>query len=234
MTDDTPSMEELGGKGQRLDRRLFGQLQAFTGCRDAAALAGPLRESGLDAVLYSDVNDPLGVGLFVMAEDPALFAGRVRALLGRDPFGSLHRRAGLTMFGKTYGTGREPDLEFALLKKPLQTALNPAWPWAVWYPLRRRPEFAVLPPGDQGRILGEHAMVGIAYGKADLAHDIRLACYGLDRHDNEFVIGLVGKELAPLSRIVQDMRKTEQTSKYIERLGPFFVGRTVWQSPRPA
>lgn len=224
-------MEELGGKGQRLDRRLFGQLQVFTGCRDAGAPAAALRESRLDSVLYADVNDPLGVGLFVMAEDPAVFTDRVRALLGREPFAPLRRRPGLTMFGKTYGTGREPDLEFALLRKPLQTALNPAWPWAIWYPLRRKPEFAILPPGDQGRILGEHAMLGIAYGKADLAHDVRLSCYGLDREDNEFVIGLVGKELAPLSRIVQDMRKTEQTSKYIERLGPFFVGRAVWQSP---
>jgi hypothetical protein len=27
------------------------------------------------------------------------------------------------------------------------------------------------------------------------------------------------------------MRKTQQTSLYLERLGPFFVGRAVWQSP---
>ena len=229
MTNDLPSMDELGGKGQRLDRRLFGQLQAFTGCRDAGALLGPLKESGLDAVLYADVNDPLGVAVFARAEAPPESPGRVRALLGREPFASLRPRPGLTMFGKTYGTGREPDLEFALLKKPLQTALNPSWPWAIWYPLRRKPEFAVLPAGDQGRILGEHAMLGIAYGKADLAHDVRLSCYGLDREDNEFVIGLMGAQLAPLSRIVQDMRKTEQTSKYIERLGPFFVGRVIWR-----
>jgi hypothetical protein len=26
------------------------------------------------------------------------------------------------------------------------------------------------------------------------------------------------------------MRKTQQTSLYLERLGPFFVGRAVWQS----
>ena len=39
------------------------------------------------------------------------------------------------------------------------------------------------------------------------------------------------KELFPLSAIVQTMRKTQQTSLYLERLGPFFVGRAVWQSP---
>jgi len=26
------------------------------------------------------------------------------------------------------------------------------------------------------------------------------------------------------------MRKTQQTSLYLERLGPFFVGRALWQS----
>ena len=62
------------------------------------------------------------------------------------------------------------------------------------------------------------------------AADIRLACFGLDRLDNEFVIGLVGPELHALSRLIQDMRKTQQTGKYIESLGPFFVGKVHWQS----
>ena len=44
------------------------------------------------------------------------------------------------------------------------------------------------------------------------------------------MVGLLGKELFPLSAIVQAMRKTQQTSLYLERLGPFFVGRVVWQS----
>jgi hypothetical protein len=30
---------------------------------------------------------------------------------------------------------------------------------------------------------------------------------------------------------VQAMRKTQQTALYLERLGPFFVGRAIWQSP---
>ena len=34
----------------------------------------------------------------------------------------------------------------------------------------------------------------------------------------------------PLSAVVQTMRKTQQTSLYLESLGPFFVGRVVWQS----
>ena len=108
--------------------------------------------------------------------------------------------------------------------------MNPAWPWAVWYPLRRRGSFAKLPAEDQRAILMEHGTIGRAFGEADLGHDIRLACYGLDPADNDFVIGLVGKDLHPLSVLVQTMRKTRQTSEFIERLGPFFVGRAVWRS----
>ena len=37
-------------------------------------------------------------------------------------------------------------------------------------------------------------------------------------------------EFRPLSAIVQVMRKTQQTSLYLDRLGPFFVGRAVWQT----
>src|SRR5438094_866894 len=66
---------------------------------------------------------------------------------------------------------------------------------------------------------------------ADAAHDIRVSCYGLDQDDNEFIIGLIGKDLTPLSQCVQEMRKTQQTAKYIKKLGPFFVGKVFWQSP---
>jgi chlorite dismutase len=44
------------------------------------------------------------------------------------------------------------------------------------------------------------------------------------------VIGVLGKELYPLSALIQAMRKTKQTSQYLESLGPFFVGKVIWQS----
>ena len=135
------------------------------------------------------------------------------------------------MIGRTYSSGFEPDLEDWLLGRPRRTVLNPAWPWAIWYPLRRTGAFAKLSAQEQGAILREHGTIGRAYGDADLAHDIRLACHGLDAHDNDFLIGLVGKELQPLSHLVQAMRKTAQTSEYMASLGPFFVGHAVWQSP---
>jgi chlorite dismutase len=38
---------------------------------------------------------------------------------------------------------------------------------------------------------------------------------------------LIGKELFPLSAVVQAMRRTQQTSLYLDRLGPFFIGRKI-------
>ena len=38
-------------------------------------------------------------------------------------------------------------------------------------------------------------------------------------------IWLIGPALHPLSAIVERMRKTKQTSLYLEKLGPFFIGR---------
>ena len=219
------------GAPQTSEKRLFFQLQVYTGCTQPKALIEALQDSYLEAVLYLDVNDPQGVGVLFMSEDPSVFTEQVRALLNSVSFQSLKRRPELTMTGRTYSSGREADLEDWLLRKPKRNALNPQLPWALWYPLRRKSEFELLPKEEQGKMLYEHAKIGMSYGQAGLAHDIRLACHGLDQNDNEFLLGLVSPELYPLSRLVQDMRKTQQTAKYIENLGPFFVGKVLWQSP---
>ena len=227
-------VREHGSGDQACDRRLFVQLQVFTGCRDAKPLVRALEVSGLEAVLYQDLNDPRGVGVLGMSEDPAFFVGAFRELFNAPSFDELPIKAELTMVGRTYASGFESDLDDWLVGRPRRTSLNPAWPWAVWYPLRRTGSFARLTPQEQGLIIREHSVIGRAYGEADLVHDIRLACHGLDAHDNDFVIGLVGKELHPLSHIVQRMRTTVQTSQYLQTLGPFFIGHAVWQSPMPA
>jgi len=223
---------ERGANGQSLDRRLFMQLQVFGGCSEPKALAGALERSQIEAVLYADLQDARGVGVLSFAEDPAFFVTRLRELLAAEPFASLDHKPEFAMIGRSYSSGFEQDLEDWLLRRPRRTVLNPAWPWAVWYPLRRTGAFSKLPAQEQGAILREHGTIGRAYGDADLAHDIRLACHGLDAHDNDFLIGLVGKELQPLSHLVQTMRKTVQTSEYMASLGPFFVGHAIWQSPQ--
>lgn len=219
------------GAPQTSEKRLYVQLQVFTGCPNPHLCIKALEASDLETVLYADVNDPQGIGLLFMTEDPSVFTREIRSLLNAEPFASLKLKPEMTMIGRTYAAGREPDLEDWILKKPRRNALNKDWPWAIWYPLRRKPEFELLTKEEQGKILFEHAKIGMRYGQADFAHDIRLACYGLDSHDNEFVLGLLGRELYPLSRVVQDMRKTQQTAKYMQSLGPFFIGRTLWQSP---
>lgn len=218
------------GEKQFMNRRLFFQLQVFTGCIDTSPLIETLKASGLEAVLYKDVNDARGVGVLFMEEDPEIFVTKGRDVLNTEAFRELEAKPEFTMLGRTYGIGREQDLEDFILKKPKRNALNPDLKWAVWYPLRRKPEFALLDKVEHGRILGEHAVLGMSYAAAGLAWDVRLACHGIDKNDNEFVIGLLGPNLHPLSKIVQDMRKTQQTSKYIQNLGPFFVGHVAWQS----
>ena len=219
------------GEPQRSNERLFMQLLAFGGCRETAPLIDALGASGLTAALYEDLNDPWGVALLTVTREPAALLEGARNLLRRAPFDTLAQKPEFTMLGRTYSIGYEMDLEEVLVDRPLRTVLNPLWRWAVWYPLRRSGRFAQLPNEEQRVILAEHGAIGMTFGAADYAHDIRLACHGLSKDDNDFVVGLLGKELYPLSAIVQTMRKTQQTSLYLERLGPFFVGRAIWQSP---
>jgi len=232
---EAPDISEKGGikngQPQRSNERLFMQILAFGGCRETEPLVTALAASGLTGALYEDVNDPRGVALLTVASRPDIFLEDLRKLLSFAPFDALALKPEYTMLGRTYSLGYEPDLKEALLDRPRRTVLNPSWRWAVWYPLRRSGRFAQLPAEEQRVILAEHGTIGMSFGAGDYAHDIRLACHGLDKDDNDFVVGLLGKELYPLSAIVQAMRKTQQTSLYLERLGPFFVGRAVWQSP---
>ena len=224
------------GKPQVLETRLFMQLLVF----DCALERDPVQaldriESELaarrvGAVLYEDVNAPRGIGVLTWTEDPAHFVTRVRPALTAAGEG-LALRPDHAMLGRTYATGYEPDLRFWLLERPVTTACNAQWPWAVWYPLRRSGAFNRLEGREQAAILKEHGAIGRAYGAQDLVHDIRLACFGLDVHDNDFVIGLCGKELQPLSHVVQAMRKTRQTAEFMAQMGPFFVGHVARRLP---
>lgn len=218
------------GETTSLDRRLYMQLHAFGGAKDTGELVSALDSAGVEGVLYEDVHDPTGVALLTLSEDPGAFVGDLRGFLQAMPFAELERKPELTMLGRTYAIGYEQDLEETLVERPRRRVLDPALPWAIWYPLRRAGSFERLSREEQNQVLMEHGGVGMAFGRAGLGYDIRLACHGLDRADNDFVVGLLGPELHPLSIIVQRMRKTKQTSLHLERLGPFFVGRVAWQS----
>lgn len=229
-TPEPPDIAEKGARDQRSDTRLFFQLLCFTACTDAAPVIDAVKAANLPTVVYQNLNDPLGIGVLTFSKNPDDFLGPVRNLFQQKPFTSLAPVHDLTMFGRTYSIGYEHDLDETLLHRPARTALNPEWPWAIWYPLRRSGAFNQLPRGEQNNILKEHGTIGMAFGSADYAHDIRLACHGLDKNDNDFVIALTGKDLHPLSAIIQTMRKTKQTSLYLTHLGPFFTAKAIYQS----
>ncbi len=233
----TPKPLDLSEKGRTengepdtLDRRLFMQFLAYGNCRDTRPLVRALMEDGIRGVLYHDVNDPNGVGLLTFSEDPAHFTETVHAFLRRPPFEELVPKPEYTMFGRTYAIGYEKNLEDVLIDRPQRRVCDAERPWAVWYPLRRSGAFEQLPAERQHAILMEHGGVGRAFSEAGYVRDIRLACHGLDKNDNDFITALIGKDLFPLSATIQRMRSTIQTSQYLVHLGPFFVGKVARQA----
>lgn len=232
-----PATLDLSEKGKTkegevisLDRRLFMQFLAYGGCADTGSLVEALAEAGIEAALYTDINDPQGVGLLTFSEDAGAFVTQIRQFLNRPPFSALTPKPEYTMLGRTYSLGYEPDLQETLIDRPRRKVLDPAWAWVIWYPLRRVKTFETLSEKEQQIILREHGGIGFTFGKAGYATDIRLACHGLDKQDNDFVIGVLAHELYPASAVIQAMRKTKQTSQYLESLGPFFIGKVIWQS----
>src|SRR5262245_7806034 len=117
---EPPDLSEKGGmkngQPQRSDERLFMQLLTFGGCADARPLAAALDRSGISGVLYEDVNDPRGVALLTLDEDPNVFVDRVRPMLNSVAFGGLVQKPEYTMLGRTYSIGYEPDLKEVLIE----------------------------------------------------------------------------------------------------------------------
>src|SRR5262249_23552037 len=147
-------VNEYGGKRdgvrQSMNRRLFMQLLVFDAppgaepgavAQHAAAL---LRKERIPGVVYADAMDPRGLGLLSWGEDPARFVREVRPLFATDALRNAAIRPGWTMFGRTYSTGHEPDLEHAMLRRAVNNVMNEDYPWHVWYPLRRSGAFAKL------------------------------------------------------------------------------------------
>ena len=226
------------GQPQDSSRRLFVQLVALDCPRVAdpdaigKTLFASLREQALTGVVYADMHHPWGLALVVIDESPDRLVMQLRAALAtRGLPDTLRVRGEYAMLGRTYSSGFEVDLEDWLVHRPRRTLLDPANNFGVWYPLRRKGGFERLEPAEKGAILREHGGIGRAYGEQNLAHDIRLSCHGLDPNDNDFVIGLLGAELHPLSHVVQAMRRTRQTAEHMERMGPFFVGRVLYRTP---
>lgn len=220
-------VREHGGQGAASDRRLLMQLAVFTGCDDPQPVVAAAQASGLDVVVYADAHDPQGVALLWSSEHDDDLVGPWRELLRHPSIAALAPQPEMTMTGRTYALGYETDLDEVLIDRPRTRMTDDALAWCVWYPLRRRASFERLPADEKRAILAEHGKIGMSFGAAGHAHDIRLAAHGLNRQDSDFVVGLLGPKLAPLSVLVQRMRATRQTAEHLESLGPFFVGKKL-------
>ena len=216
------------GAPMSLDRRLFMQFMAFRhGNREH--LINRLKSEQLQAVVYQDINDANGFGVMAFCEDPTYIVDRIQPLFRESEQTGLEQKHDFTMLGRTYSIGYENDLEEVLLTRSGRRVCDPETPWAVFYPVRRSGRFERESREEQRKMLMEHGGIGHAFGRAGFATDIRLAGHGLNQDDNDFIVGLLGKELFPLSALVQRMRRTRQTSEFIESMGPFFVGKAVYQ-----
>jgi chlorite dismutase len=228
-----PDLRERGrlkdGTAIFSSRRLWIQFLAFGGCRDVAPLREALEASGQTAALYADLNDSQGVGLVRMHEDPEFFVSQGREFLNTSVFADLLPKPELTMTGRTYAVGYENDLDEVLVQRPQGRILDPSLGWAIWYPVKRTKAFEALAEADKHTVMMDHGDIGKRFGKAGMAHDIRLASHGLDFNDNDFVIGILSADLAAGSLVVQAMRKSLQTMHHLEALGPFFTGRVLGQ-----
>ena len=234
-TDKTaPDLRERGrakdGSPVYSSRRLWVQFLAFGDCPSTAAVRRDLAESGLAAALYADLSDPRGIGLIWMHEDPAFFTGSGRDFLNSSAFAGLALKPEFCMTGRSYAVGYEADLDDVLVNRPRGRILDPLNAWAIWYPVRRSKAFESLPEDERHRVLMDHGDIGKSFGKAGLAQDIRLACHGVDKLDNDFVIGVLAAELAACSLVVQAMRHSLQTMHHLDGLGPFFAGKVLFQS----
>ena len=216
------------GEATSLDRRLFMQLQAFGGARTPRRCSRRSRPRASKGCSTRTPTIPTGVALLTLSESRTRSSRSCADFLQAAPFSELEPKPELTMLGRTYAIGARAGSRRDARRAPARPRARPELRWAIWYPLRRAGSFEQLTRKEQNTILMEHGGVGMAFGRAGLGYDIRLACHGLDKLDNDFVVGLLGPELHPLSIIVQRMRKTRQTSLHLERLGPFFVGRKAW------
>ena len=107
---------------QAMNRRLFMQLLSYEcdgldPARAIQALGGALDENRASAVIYADVNNPRGIAVLSWSEEPGDFVTRVRPSLSQPGLERLKSLTPLTMIGRTYSTGYEPDLEHWLIQR---------------------------------------------------------------------------------------------------------------------
>ena len=212
------------------DNTLFLQLQIF----DIEPAAGPramvsalsrrLREKRIDGVIYGDANDHRGIGLLTWAADPGDILDNVHALLGGKRFSALTPRPGWVMLGCVSGDAAATTPELLL---------DPNQNWATWYPQRNKAEWGSLGDAAQAKVLEEAG--GVAKSSIDegKVSYVRLACQGIDPEDNDHIFALTAANLLDINELQAAMRGTALLTTHLQKMGPVFVGRKIWQNPAP-
>ena len=238
-TDGGLSLAERGktaeGAPQSLDRRLFVQLLAYTGCPDAAPLAEAADQAGVGGVVYESAQDPQGVAVALFHEDPAFFVEDGRRLHTSAPFRDLAPLPALTMLGRTYSIGYEQDLLGTLVARPVKTMTNPDVVVGRVVPApAERPVRAGAARGAAADAHGARRDRPGVRGRRPTPTTSASRATGWTRTTTDFVAGLVGKSLFPLSKPSSSGcgRRARRPSSS-SRLGPFFAGRAVWQGAGP-
>ena len=126
--------KDKDGQVISLDRRLYMQFMAYGHCTDTSAIIDAMQSANIAGALYLDLNDPQGIGLVTLSEDPNHFMTDVRDLLNSAAFAGLQSKPEFAMFGRTYAIGYENDLEEAIIDRPTKKVVNPDLRWAIWYP----------------------------------------------------------------------------------------------------
>ena len=98
-----------------INRRLYMQFLAFGGSDNDDSLTRDLKSAEFDSVLYSDINDPSGVGLLTLNESADFFTNELRQFLRKSSFRTLIHKLAYTMLGRTYSFGYESDLVDTLI-----------------------------------------------------------------------------------------------------------------------
>ena len=199
------------------DSSLFLQLLVFTDCAEIKPLLLPLKNSLIDCVLYKNFNDPQGIALLAVTDDPEQIVTDLPDVVCSRLFRTLTQRPDLTMTGRAWdGTQRSDQLETVVK--------NEEMPWGLWYTMRGTPAFARLHEVEQAAVLD--SITSPAGLNAEDFVQIRLKSHALDGGGNEFMHGVHARSPRHLSLFVEAIKRTEQYAQHIVSAGPFFVGRT--------
>ena len=191
-------------------------------------LIAALESAGLASVLYEDVNDPTGVALLTLSRRRRRSSPSTAAFLQSSLFAELTPKPNSRCSAAPTRSATSRISRRRSSTGPRRRVLDPALPWAIWYPLRRAGSFEQLSARAGHHPHGARRdRDGVRPRRPRLRHPARVPW---PRSRRQRLRDRPARaELHPLSIIVQRMRKTKQTSLHLERLGPFFVGRVAYQ-----